>query len=135
MNFQLDAKAEGVVRLYGPAVRTARNGDPKFRRAVVRSWASHQSTNGPGEVSANFDFEVEEAGTYMLVYGPYYEWESKYSILAECVAGCRQPDQCLSNAECGEGEACLDNGVRCVRAPCTLNYNTCQPVDDGSYRR
>ncbi len=131
MEFRLDAKATGVVRLYGPAVGE-RNGEPKFRRALVRSWASHHQKDGPGEVSAEFTVEVEESGTYMVVYGPYYQWESKYSLVAECRAGCRQPDECLSNDECATGEACLDNGVRCVRAPCLVNYNTCQAMDDGS---
>ena len=47
---------------------------------------------------------------------------------------CRLPGQCFNDDECKSDDYCGDNGVRCIMAPCTANYNVCQPREDkGAY--
>ncbi|MFT7578426.1 MAG: hypothetical protein ACI9MR_000084 [Myxococcota bacterium] len=119
------ANAHGYVRVYGPATGEA-DGLPTFRRALYRA----KTQRVAGQHSRAFEVEAPEDGTYMVVYGPQYVWEAKYSISVSCLGGCLPEDACLNDAECAEGEFCGHNGVFCITTPCDVSYNVCQPIED-----
>lgn len=126
MEIEVDASAEGPFRVYGPSHRTRWDGRPMFRRAMKRGWADLYA----GRYTTRFDVEVEETGTYLVVYGPAYEWSADYTIGVRCAAGCRLPDQCFDDIECEDGDFCGDNGVRCITQPCDANYDVCQAAQE-----
>ncbi len=82
---RVQASAEGLVRLYGPSIATYSNGRPYFTRAAHRGNTAEELR---GYHVAEFEFEVERSGTYLVVYGPRYVWNANYDVLAGCVAGC-----------------------------------------------
>ncbi len=122
LNFQIRASESGPVRLYGPSLGTYQ-GRPFFTRALVREEAR------PGAVT-DFVYEVTRTGTYMVVYGPDYVWNATYSIEVQSVG----VPSCAGDDECAADEYCGDNGVRCIMAPCTANFDVCQPREaEGAY--
>jgi hypothetical protein len=108
VQFTTWADARGLVRLYGPAGPHSSEERPRFGRAQVRG-----STHARGERYQNeFSFEVEEGGTYMLVYGPYWVWNSEYELSTKCLAGCQsdpEPSECADDSDCVDGW-CRQNG-------------------------
>jgi|GEM_PF-2479963 len=126
VEFLVTATEEGWVRLYGPSHKTV-DGQPRFKKALVKSYAVQ---GGHGELFASaFQVEVEEAGTYMLLYGPRYVWNATYKMKAECVGGCVPDDACFGDDECGAGEYCGHNGVMCITTPCDVSYDICKPAE------
>lgn len=117
VQFTTWADAQGLVRLYGPAGPNSSEQRPRFGRAAVRS-----ATERRGERYQNeFTFEVDKSGRYMLVYGPYYVWQSDYELSTKCLDGCEtepDPDGCESDDECADGwcrPTDFDSGeARCV---------------------
>lgn len=97
---KVQASAEGLVRLYGPSYASYSNGRPYFTRAAVRTVTEEELR---GYHVAEFDFEVERSGTYLVVYGPRYVWNATYDVLAECAAGCEASTDCASHDECTDG--------------------------------
>ncbi len=107
----------GYVRFYGPSHRTNASGEPQFRNTM----GGADTTFG-----GNFGFTVPQTGTYLVLYGPEFVWTADYSIEVAC-ENCG-PVRCDDSADCGAGEFCGDNGVRCITAPCDVNFDVCQPL-------
>lgn len=82
IQFTTWADAGGLVRLYGPGNETSRG--LKYGRAAVRSHTSYRGDRHQAE----FELDVEESGTYMLIYGPDYVWHSSYELSTKCIVGC-----------------------------------------------
>lgn len=117
MQFTTWADAQGVVRLYGPA--RGESDRLRYGQPAVRSYAAPRGYRSQSE----FTFEVEEGGTYMLVYGPYYVWDSDYELSTKCLGGCEvdpPTSECATHDDCGEGTFCrqldwdADSGRECV---------------------
>ena len=112
------ATAEGFVRLYGPGYGSR----PYFGAAKVRDYTFAETT---------FTYDAPSDGTYMIVYGPRYEWAADYTVT---VHGALHNGQCFADDECGADEYCGDNGVRCITAPCDANFDICKPKEaEGSW--
>lgn len=124
IEFSVTANADGYVRVYGPSHKTV-NGSPRFKKAVVKSFAKA----GPADTlaAAAFTVEVQESGTYMLVYGPRWVWSAQYKVKADCVGGCLPDDACGADGECLEENYCGHNGVVCFTTPCDVAYDICKP--------
>lgn len=125
VRFDVDASAAGYVRFYGPSHRTSSAGQPLFKAALVRAKTSQQA----GRHIASFEVQAEEAGVYMLVYGPRWVWYADYAVGAACVSGCdvvETGDKCTTDDTCGEGDYCGHNGVVCITWPCDVSFNICK---------
>jgi hypothetical protein len=119
----------GYFFVYGPSHRVASDGTPRFRESLHGAYTD-EASNG---YRAGYDLNADEAGTYLVVYGPAYAWSADYHIEINC-ADCSAPGECHADDECAAGEFCGDNGVRCIVAPCTANYDVCQPAGvDGDW--
>ena len=124
VDVRVASDVRNVAATYGPAVRFA-GGRPRFRRPIEIVYRD----DGDGKT---LTIAAEEAGTYMVVFGPLGTWRAGYRIAIDCVDGCDGPQRCDADDQCDVGEFCGDNGVRCIRAPCDANFDVCQPrVDEG----
>ncbi len=85
----------GIVRLYGPSRYTTEDGRPRFQRALVRELTER---NGDRE-NNEFVYEPIESGTYMILYGPYYAWNSKFEISTKCLGGCQAEELTAAELE------------------------------------
>lgn len=116
------ATRKSEVRFYGPSKGMV-NGVPTFGAAVYKGTTKNKS----GKQTLDLDISAKAAGSYLIVYTPVTEWDGGFDITAECKANCLRENECLSNDSCGADQFCGDNGVRCIRAPCDVNYNICRP--------
>lgn len=125
----MNTDAFGYFFVYGPSHRTAPDGTPRFRRALHRAYTDASSDG----YRATYTLEAEEAGTYLVVYGPAYVWSADYHIEVNC-PDCRRPGECFGDNECASGQYCGDNGARCITYPCDVNFNICKPLEnDGAW--
>lgn len=95
---RVGASASGLVRVYGPSFATYSNGRPYFTRSIARA---NINTRRSGEVE--FDLPVDTSGTYMVVYGPRYQWNASYTMDVDCVDGCDEVEGCVSDSDCADG--------------------------------
>ncbi len=109
------------VRVYGPSKGMV-DGVPTFGAAVYKGTTKKKS----GKQTLELDITAKATGTYLIVYTPVTEWDGGFDITAECKANCLRENECLSNDACAADQFCGDNGARCIRAPCDVNYNICQ---------
>lgn len=117
------AQKAGWTLVYGPATAVV-NGQPKFAKAIFS-----ESMGKEGDLFAStFSFTAEEAGTYMVIYGPKYVWTATYKMQVDCV-DC-EPDEvkCETDSDCGPFESCEHNGVVCVTTPCDVSYSVCEAL-------
>ncbi|MFT7621736.1 MAG: hypothetical protein ACI9WU_000901 [Myxococcota bacterium] len=121
IRIRVQATDDGYVRLYGPAAFEI-DGQPWFDRAVA---SGDTDADGDGW-SVTYDHTVDSDGTYMVLYGPKWDWNATYTIETECISGCLPADACETDSQCGVGEVCAHNGVVCITHPCDVSYNVCQ---------
>ena len=87
----LATDASGVSAVYGPAIAVAEDGTPQFARPTDVEWVTEGQPAG---------FQVGGApGTYLVVYGPTWVWDSDFTIATTCVAGCWDDEVATPAAE------------------------------------